>query len=291
MRFLFLWTISFLAAIAQSSSATERSFEFTGTVFQVFSPPFGENISAFSTVTGGFVYESNSIATHSTAGCDCTGYQQQHINGFWADFDGVLVRADDYVVEVANDVVQPTTEVNDVVTIKFSSALTPAPEVPLLVAGIPRSAGLFSISLFASSDLYSDSTLPASLDPSDFFFPPLSSLLGDTPNGLIDSLFSINTFQTTETLASDHDLDGDVDGNDFLIWQRSFGSSGQNGDADSNGEVNNLDLSIWQSQYGMDVVSLQQAVGVPEPTTNSLVIIAIYFVSHTHLLRKHEKSS
>ncbi len=52
----------------------------------------------------------------------------------------------------------------------------------------------------------------------------------------------------------DLDSDGDVDGADFLAWQRGFGktSGASVADGDTNGDeaVNDLDLSVWQQNYG-----------------------------------------
>ena len=67
---------------------------------------------------------------------------------------------------------------------------------------------------------------------------------------------------------ADFDSDGDVDGRDFLIWQRGFGTGNSlaDGDANSSGTVDGADFSVWQTQYGSgSLVSLRQAV--PEPAT------------------------
>lgn len=64
-------------------------------------------------------------------------------------------------------------------------------------------------------------------------------------------------------VAADADFngDGEVNGMDFLTWQRNYGRIGNalhsQGDADRNGAVNQHDLSAWESQYG--------AVGEPRP--------------------------
>jgi predicted outer membrane repeat protein len=52
---------------------------------------------------------------------------------------------------------------------------------------------------------------------------------------------------------ADFDHDGDVDGRDFLIWQRGFGKTNpqhSDGDADFDGDVDGDDLACWQAHYG-----------------------------------------
>lgn len=69
---------------------------------------------------------------------------------------------------------------------------------------------------------------------------------------------------------ADFDGDGDVDGTDFLIWQRGFGLSGQadnmNGDANADGVVDSADLAIWQSQNGQAAATQALVATVPEPS-------------------------
>ncbi len=51
----------------------------------------------------------------------------------------------------------------------------------------------------------------------------------------------------------DFDVDGDVDGADFLAWQQNVGATGatrNQGDADGNGTVDDQDLAGWQASYG-----------------------------------------
>ena len=55
--------------------------------------------------------------------------------------------------------------------------------------------------------------------------------------------------------SADFDSDNDVDGSDFLAWQRGFGTVAPNanktdGDADDDSDVDSTDLSLWQTQYG-----------------------------------------
>ncbi len=74
---------------------------------------------------------------------------------------------------------------------------------------------------------------------------------------------------------ADFDNDSDVDGNDFLIWQRGLGVGTNNatGDANGSGGVDGADLAVWRSQFGTPAVA---AVGaVPEPATLALAGLGI----------------
>lgn len=74
---------------------------------------------------------------------------------------------------------------------------------------------------------------------------------------------------------ADFDNSGDVDGRDFLIWQRGFGSGTTNatGDANGDGTVNSADLAIWQNQYG-GAPLLSSLSAVPEPSTLLIAFVA-----------------
>lgn len=75
--------------------------------------------------------------------------------------------------------------------------------------------------------------------------------------------------------SADFDGDGDVDGVDFLVWQRGFGLTGQvdnsNGDANGNGNVDSEDLTEWQSKYATsNTLNDASAVALPEPCTAAM---------------------
>ncbi|MEM8945825.1 MAG: PEP-CTERM sorting domain-containing protein [Planctomycetota bacterium] len=76
---------------------------------------------------------------------------------------------------------------------------------------------------------------------------------------------------------ADFNSDGDVDGSDFLAWQRANGTTGGTafgpGDANGDGDVNALDLAVWQGQYGQ-AAALAASAAVPEPSSVALAILS-----------------
>lgn len=78
------------------------------------------------------------------------------------------------------------------------------------------------------------------------------------------------------TPSADFDRDGDVDGQDFLTWQRNYGAVEalqSQGDADFGGVVTTDDLAAWQAAYGNPLIAL---AAVPEP--GSLCLAGMVFL-------------
>ncbi|MEM8947310.1 MAG: choice-of-anchor Q domain-containing protein [Planctomycetota bacterium] len=79
----------------------------------------------------------------------------------------------------------------------------------------------------------------------------------------------------------DFDGDGDVDGSDFLAWQRGFGTTTgamtADGDANSDGAVDGLDFGIWSMEYGTsgDEPSGVALAAASAPTSEPLVAAAV----------------
>jgi hypothetical protein len=75
---------------------------------------------------------------------------------------------------------------------------------------------------------------------------------------------------------ADFDNDGDVDGEDFLTWQRGITPTGNTsatndtGDADDDGDVDANDLEIWRTEFGTPQIS-----AVPEPASGGITALAL----------------
>jgi fibronectin-binding autotransporter adhesin len=140
--------------------------------------------------------------------------------------------------------------------------------------------------LLASGALALDGTLEVSLI--NGFTPSAGAsfdLFDGTISGVFDTLdleplgagFIWNTSQlyTTGVLSvaagqpGDFDLDGDVDGRDFLIWQRNTSVG---------------DLGDWQSNYGVGAITASN-IAVPEPSAIVLGLFGLYSLSRKRLYR------
>jgi hypothetical protein len=67
----------------------------------------------------------------------------------------------------------------------------------------------------------------------------------------------VPTASTVAPATADFDGDGDVDGRDFLTWQRGYGMTTgatlAHGDSNADGDVDGDDLATWQETYGQPV--------------------------------------
>ena len=71
---------------------------------------------------------------------------------------------------------------------------------------------------------------------------------------IVGGIVDIGAFESQTLVPSaDFDTDGDVDGADFLAWQRGFGTASPTpaeGDADFDADVDATDLVVWSNQFG-----------------------------------------
>ncbi len=91
-------------------------------------------------------------------------------------------------------------------------------------------------------------------------------------NGTGNARFDYDQVSGLAPTDADFDNDLDVDGADFLIWQRNFGALAPNtpGDADGSGAVNAADLAIWQGKFA----AAPSFTAVPEPAGGCIVLMA-----------------
>ena len=87
-------------------------------------------------------------------------------------------------------------------------------------------------------------------------------------------------------LEGDADRDGDVDGVDFLTWQRNQGTDRgwSQGNFDGNDVIDELDLAIWNANHGNPSAA---STAVPEPGALSLFLSAVFFASCNQRKRGH----
>ena len=137
------------------------------------------------------------------------------------------------------------------------------------------SGGLSPLTIFSQngSTQTEDSTTFASPRPSLTSDSILR--LSGTPASPSTLSFLQQTYRAT-AFQADFDLDDDVDGNDFLIWQRGLGATGSNlriqGDANSDGAIDNSDLTIWRDSFGAPLPLLQS---IPEPSGVVLALVGM----------------
>lgn len=101
---------------------------------------------------------------------------------------------------------------------------------------------------------------------------------------MVDFCLLIGQFNAVVRNA-DFDEDGDVDGGDFLAWQRGFGilsgATLAQGDTDADGDVDNVDLGIWQGEFG-GLSPLAAIATVPEPSSLALAAFVLLTLAGSH---------
>lgn len=255
--FVVIGTIS----LATSAFGDEVAYSFEGTVDILRFPPFGIEAPTPLNVTGRFIYETESVATHFFDGCDCVGYRQQIVGGFSVNFGDVHVRADDYVLRVENDTPEEDGLV-DRISVRFADNFEPPLTAPLNVNGVEHSLGDFFISLQAGSDLFSSTALPITFDEDQasgvLVLTDTTDLL---PQPNIPNIVSLATHNLTSALVQtgDYNFDGIVNGVDYDVWIDAFGSTSDlSADGNRNGVVDAADFTVWQDASNF-------ATSVPEP--------------------------
>ena len=159
--------------------ASPLTYSFYGAVTSSQFKPYGLTIPPGGPVSGQFTFDPDALATHTFS--NGLGYDQHFTSGLHATIGGVSVSADEYLVEILNNMPQFDGSTKDEFVVSFSSGLSPALSSQLVVNGVARSAGLVNIAFVGSNTLYADASLPSSFNFADF--PPGSGIFGDKPVG------------------------------------------------------------------------------------------------------------
>ena len=104
---------------------------------------------------------------------------------------------------------------------------------------------------FSGLNVLSSTALPTQYNLNDWPFAAVYLGAATPLDGIVGQIYSI-----MPVLAGDFDEDGDVDGNDFLRWQRG----------ESPVALSATDLSRWQGNYGAGTPFSASSRAVPEPS-------------------------
>jgi hypothetical protein len=121
-------------------------------------------------------------------------------------------------------------------------------------------------------------TIDTGLHGSYKYFEPQPGLIDELILGfgsafLVDDIL-LNA-QTVETpVAGDFDWDYVVDNADLAFWREKYSQTSE-ADADLDGDSDGNDFLIWQRNYGATSLP-PTAVGVPEPVACNLAVIAVF---------------
>src|SRR5262249_51716277 len=141
----------------------------------------------------------------------------------------------------------------------------------------PVQAGVYGVSYHVSGLAGGNPATP--YDTSELFVVAFSTV-GFSNVNAVKMVYAAAT-----AIPGDFDLDGDVDGADFIVWQTHFptasGAELTAGDADLDGDVDGADFVAWQTHFP----TAPSAAAVPEPS--GIWLIAGGFAIVTWGLKGH----
>jgi hypothetical protein len=140
----------------------------------------------------------------------------------------------------------------------------------------PIQAGVYGVSYHASGLAGGSPATP--YETSELFVVALSTVGFNNVNA-VKMVYAAAT-----AIPGDFDLDGDVDGADFVVWQTHFPSTSGaeliTGDADLDGDVDGADFVAWQTHFP----TAPSPATVPEPS--GIWLIAAGFALTAALLKQ-----
>ena len=132
-------------------------------------------------------------------------------------------------------------------------------------------------------DILEATGISGSFDASDAGDPGGADYLG---NGIFLKSFvedSQSATVTLQNLPGDYDGNGDVDNDDYSVWNAAFGNTGDFQPADGNldGVVDTADYTVWKDNVGNTAVELGIGVGngagsaIPEPAAWLVLLVGL----------------
>lgn len=177
-----------------------------------------------------------------------------------------------------------TLPVDQTLNLDVSAGDPDGDDLTLGVNGLPTTA---SFPLNPAGSAVTSGKLTWTPQDGDTGIYPLEFLAIDE-NGLATPI--LLSIQVVPAPLANFDGDTDVDGDDFLIWQRGYGLTGQTdnslGDANFDGTVNGADRAVWEDQYGTVAPLSAASSAVPEPSSALLALMAaLAIATRSGLLR------
>ncbi len=137
-------------------------------------------------------------------------------------------------------------------------------------AATPPDEGLYLVSLVMHLE---------NLEDSEPVYFVLRTSEVDSAAGLAAQMWVDDRTSVELPTPGDFDLNGDVDGADYLLWQRG----------ESENPLSNQDLVDWQSNYSFSSsLATAKPIAIPEPATASLLLGTLGLL---HLIRRRPSTS
>jgi hypothetical protein len=298
-----LRTVAVLCALAfalVSDSRGERvGYSFSGAMLgsgKHTTKIFGISVPNNSPVTGTFSYDTTVAGTDVVTGEKA--FHQSIEGGYTLNINNGAIRlsASDYIVTVAvnsNELSNPPFPI-DFFGVDYSVLSTPPPTTPILVNGVPWTGASGAVSLLTYWDAGTFTEPDEPKLTSDRPATPDAGFLayvGGSPDGAGSvaqfsnpPLFSISPISPT---AGDYNVDGKIDANDIVEWQRAFGRSDADSlfaDGNHDGVVDAADYTVWRSAMG----PIGASAAIPEPASS--IITAIGILSMAGWFGKRERT-
>jgi hypothetical protein len=283
-----------------TAKAALTGFGFAGELQLLLRSPFGENFvlsPAPTPLSGRILYDPAAPASDG-GGCEnneCLGYRQHVVGGISANFGGLSITADDFIVQVKNNDlygVDGHEVVFDTIAFVYRFDISPLFSSQLKVNGVSQPKAWFQLNLIGAEDTFDDTVLPQSIDASRYntYYNILDedATRIDLPNGPGFNTPDIFFSATLSVIPIPGDYNGDrsVTPDDYNDWRSTYGSTSDLA-ADGNGNqiIDAADYVVWRDNLSAG----HQSTAVPEPYTLSSITAAILaLTAAAHRTRRSE---